>query len=80
MQNLCKAQTGLDEVSEPCQQNTEQLINNVSVFSNNVRNDFCTTLNSIRTERGFKMVFLNIVSLPKNIDEISISMPEKHIA
>ena len=25
------------------------------------------------------MVFLNIVSLPKNIDEISISMPEKLI-
>ena len=51
----------------------------IGVFANNVRNDFCTTLKSIPNERGFKMVFLNIVSLPKNIDELSISMPEKLI-
>ena len=77
MQNPCKALTGLDEVSELCQKDTEQLINHV--FANNVRNDFCTTLKSIPNERGFKIVFLNIVSLPKNIDEISISMSEKLI-
>ena len=29
------------------------------------------TLSSIPNERGFKMAFLNIVSLPKKIDEIN---------
>ena len=44
-----------------------------------MRNDFCAALKSIPNEKGFKMVFLNIVSLPKNIDEISIAMSEKLI-
>ena len=42
-------------------------------------NDFSTSLNSIPNERGFKMAFLNIVSVPKNIDEIRYSMSSKHI-
>ena len=41
--------------------------------------DFFTSLNSIPNERGFKMAFLNIVSLPKKIDEIRYSMSNKHI-
>ena len=41
--------------------------------------NFSTTLNSIPNERGFKMAFLNIVSLPKKIDEIRHSMSNKNI-
>ena len=37
------------------------------------------TLSSIPNERGFKMAFLNIVSLPKRIDEINFSMSNKFI-
>jgi hypothetical protein len=44
-----------------------------------VGSDFFTSLNSIPNERGFKMAFLNIVSLPKKIDEIRYSMSNKHI-
>ena len=47
--------------------------------SNNVSGDFLKTLSSIPNERGFKMAFLNIVSLPKNIDEINFSMTNKFI-
>ena len=45
----------------------------------NVSSNFSTTLNSIPNERGFKMAFLNIVSLPKKIDEIWHSMSNKTI-
>ena len=41
--------------------------------------DFMRTLSSIPNERGFKMAFLNIVSLPKKIDEINFSMSKKFI-
>ncbi len=45
----------------------------------NVSSCFSTTLNSIPNEKGFKMAFLNIVSLPKKIDEIRHSMSNKNI-
>ena len=35
--------------------------------------------NSVPSKKGFKMAFLNIVSLPENIDEIRHSMTNKHI-
>ena len=41
--------------------------------------NFMRTLSSIPNERGFKMAFLNIVSLPKKIDEINFSMSKKFI-
>ena len=44
-----------------------------------VYSDFFTSLNSIPNERGFKMAYLNIVSLPKKIDEIRYSMSNKFI-
>jgi hypothetical protein len=47
--------------------------------SNNVSSDFHTCLSSIPKERGFKMAFLNVVSLPKKIDEIRYSMSSKNI-
>ena len=34
----------------------------------NVSSDLLTSLNSIPNERGFKMAFLNIVTLPSKID------------
>ena len=39
---------------------------------------FCG-LTSVPKERGFKMAFLNIFSLPKKIVEIRYSMSEKNI-
>ncbi len=41
--------------------------------------NFSATLNSIPNERGFKMAFLNIVSLPGQIDEIRHSMCSKNV-
>ena len=41
--------------------------------------DFLVTLSSIPNERGFKMAFLNVVSLLKKIDEINFSMTNKFI-
>jgi hypothetical protein len=41
------------------------------VTRGNVSSDFMKTLSSIPNERGFKMAFLNIVSLPKKTDEIN---------
>ena len=49
------------------------------MLSENVSSSFSTALNSIPIERGFKMAFLNIVSLPENIDEIRYSMSNKSI-
>ena len=53
----------MDNVLEICESNNEELDSPISV--NNVSSDFFTSLNSIPNERGFKMAFLNIVSLPK---------------
>ena len=41
--------------------------------------NFSTNLNLIPNERGFKMAFLNTVSLPKKLDEIRLSMYHKNI-
>ena len=43
----------------------------------NVSSDLLTSLNSIPNERGFKMAFLNIVTLPSKVDEIRHSMCRK---
>ena len=48
-------------------------------ISNNASGDFLTSFNSVPSKKGFKMTFLNIVSLPKNINEIRHSMTNKHI-
>jgi hypothetical protein len=45
----------------------------------NVSSDLLTSLNSIPNERGFKMAFLNIVTLPSKIDYIRHSMCSKNI-
>ena len=48
-------------------------------ISSNASSDFFTSLNSVPSKNGFKMAFLNIVSLPKNIDKMRHSMTNKHI-
>jgi exonuclease III len=45
----------------------------------NVSSDLLTSLNSIPNERGFKLAFLNIVTLPSKIDEIRHSVHSKNI-
>ena len=67
----------MDNSSEPCQANDDMIpsVDN----SDNVSSDFHTCLSSIPKERGFKMAFLNVVSLPKKIDEIRYSMSSKNI-
>ena len=45
----------------------------------NVSSDLLTSLNSIPNEIGFKMAFLNIITLPSKIDEIRHSMCSKNI-
>ena len=67
----------MDNVSTVCQSSIESLISHSS--SHNVSSDFFTSLNSIPNERSFKMALLNIVSLPKKIDEIRYSMSNKFI-
>ena len=58
----------LENVFTACESNNEE------VECNNVSSDFYTNFNSIPKERGFRMAFLNIVSLPAKIDEIRYSM------
>jgi hypothetical protein len=39
--------------------------------------DFSDKINCLPNQRGFKMAFLNIVSLPKRFDEINLTMSNK---
>ena len=63
--------------STECEADDESLDN--CNISNNASSNFLTSLNSVPSKKGFKMAFLNIVSLPKNIDEIRHPMTNKHI-
>ena len=67
----------MDNISAVCQSNNEELDLNCS--SQSVSSDFLSCLKSIPKEKGFKMAFLNIVSLLPKIDEISHSMSNKLI-
>ena len=63
----------VDNVSTVCESIDEEL------DYNNVSSDFLSCLDSIPYKRGFKMAFLNIVSLARKIDEIQYSMSNKFI-
>ena len=63
----------MDNVPTVCESNDEEL------EYNNGSSDFLSSLDSIPNKRGFKMAFLNIVSLPPKIDEIRFSMTNKFI-
>ena len=69
----------MDNVHQSCETHdeTQTTVNNIS--SKNMSSNFLGTLSSIPNERGFKMAFLNIVSLLKKIDEINFSMTNKFI-
>ena len=47
--------------------------------SKNMSSNFSSSLSSIPGERGFIMIFLNVVALPSKIDEICHSMINKNI-
>ena len=68
----------MDRIPNVCQSSTEKLVN-IDMSNENVSSDLLTSLNSIPNERGFKMAFLNIVTLPSKIDEIRHSMCSKNI-
>ena len=68
----------MDRISELCSQHAESVTHN-NLVNKNVSSNFSTNLNLIPNERGFKMAFLNIVSLPKKLDEIRHSMYHKNI-
>jgi hypothetical protein len=59
----------VDRIPNVCQSSTEKLVN-IDKSNENVSSDLLTSLNSIPNERGtgFKMAFLNIVTLPSKID------------
>ena len=64
------------------QKQTNRLLgfNSLVLYQAKIRSAiFPETLNSIPNERGFKMAFLNIVTLPSKIDEICHSVCKKNI-
>ena len=67
----------MDKTLTECEADDESLDN--CIISNNASSDFLTSLNSVPCKKGYKMAFLNVVSLPKNIDEIRHSMTNKYI-
>jgi hypothetical protein len=68
-------------VPKACEKNSEQLdsVDSNHVTNKNVSSNFSNTLNSIPNERGYKMAFSNIVTLPAKIDEIRQLMCDKNI-
>ena len=68
----------MDRLPKMCKTSNEKLIN-INPSNENVGSGFLTSLNSLPNKKGFKMVFLNIVSLPRKIDEIRYSMFNKYI-
>ncbi len=68
----------MDRIPNVCQSSTEKLVD-IDMSNENVSSDLLTSLNSIPNERGFKLAFLNIVTLPSKIDEIRHSVHSKNI-
>ena len=68
----------MDRLPKMCKTSIEKLIN-INPSNENEGSDFLTSLNSLPNEKDFKMAFLNIVSLPRKIDEIRYSVSNKYI-
>ena len=68
----------MDRLPKKCKTSNEKLVN-INPSNKNVGSGFFTSLNSLPNEKGFKIAFLNIVSLPRKIDEIRYSMSNKYI-
>ena len=74
----CTSDERMDRLPKMCKTSNEKLIN-INPSNENVGSGFLTSLNSLPNEKGFKIAFLNIVSLPRKIDEIRYSMSNKYI-
>ena len=68
----------MDRLPKMCKTSIEKLIN-INPSNENEGSDFLTSLNSLPNKKDFKMAFLNIVSLPRKIDEIRYSVSNKYI-
>ena len=68
----------MDYALEGSEEYDEELIN-CNLLGQPVSSNFSTTLNSIPYKKGFKMAFLNIVTLPDKIDEIRHSVCNKNV-
>ena len=66
----------MDKLAQICEGTTKHVTN---LDYENVGSGFSSCFNPVPKTRCFKMAFLNIVSLPKKIDEIQLSMSNKHI-
>jgi exonuclease III len=66
----------MDQIPSICNSN-DILNNNHSQIDDHMSNDSLNRFNCIPNKRGFKMACLNIVSLPKKIDEISHFLSNK---
>lgn len=64
----------MEQVLTVCSSNNEAVKTNQNSKSTNASSSFSTDFDNVPNKRGFKMIFLNIVSLPKNIDEIRYSL------
>ena len=51
--------------------------NSCLINTTNMSSDFSDIINCFPKQRGFKMAFLNIVSLPNRFDEINFTMSNK---
>ena len=69
----------MERLSAVCTSNIEAGLTIEKANSINASSNFSYDLNKVSSKRGFKMLFLNIVSLPKNIDEIRCSLSKGHI-
>ena len=66
----------MDKLPQICEGTTKHVIN---LDYENVGSNFSSCFNLVPKTRSFKMAFPSIVSLPKKIDEIRLSMSNKHI-
>ena len=69
----------MNRLPKMCRTLKHEKLSNINPSNENVGSGFFTSLNSLPNEKGFKMAFLNIVSLQGKIDEIRYSVSNKYI-
>jgi hypothetical protein len=60
-------------------QNVSTVDDSFPLHKTSMSRDLSNKINCLPKQRGFKMAFLNIVSLPKRFDEINITMSNKYL-
>jgi hypothetical protein len=58
-------------------QNVSTVDDSFPLHKTSMSSDLSNKINCLPKQRGFKMAFLNIVSLPKRFDEINFTMSNK---